>query len=107
MKGNKAWIFVAHLGHLNGHDQLSALIDMVTGNSAKVLCVEEQYGIEEGKPADMVILDAVSDAQAVRLMSEKLFVIRKGKILSKTTPAKRIVTFGSAESEVDFKWNGL
>jgi cytosine deaminase len=98
---------LAHLGHLNGHDQLPLLIDMITENSAKTLCVSDQYGIAEGKPADMVILDAASEAQAVRLMSEKLYVIRRGEILSETTPAKRTVTFGSTKSEVDFKRGSL
>jgi cytosine deaminase len=98
---------LAHLGHLNGYDQLPTLIDMITENSARTLCVSDQYGIEEGKPADMVILDAATEAQAVRLMSEKLFVIRRGKILSETAPAKRTVTFGSTKNEVDFKCNDL
>jgi cytosine deaminase len=94
---------LAHLGHLNGHGQLSTLMDMITQNSARTLCVEDEYGLEEGKPADMVILDCESDAQAIRLMSEKLCVIRRGRVIAKTEAARRTVWLQTAAEEVDFK----
>jgi cytosine deaminase len=94
---------LAHLGHLNGHGDLSKLMDMITTNSAATLGVEERYGIAEGKPGDMVILDCASDAQAIRLGSERLYVIRRGNIVAEAQPAKHRVIMGENSFSVDFK----
>jgi cytosine deaminase len=94
---------LAHVGHLNGHGDLSKLLDMITINSAVTLCVDDRYGIEEGKPGDLVILDGASDAQALRLTSERLYVIRRGNIVAETRPAERRVILGGKSFPVDFK----
>jgi len=104
-KGNMimAANLLAHLAHMNGHTQISTLMGMITERSAKTMGIKETYGLAEGKPADIVILDASSDAEAVRLMSECLYVIRKGKVLCKTTPARRVLNLGKGEELIDFK----
>ena len=94
---------LAHTAHLNGHDQITELMDMITGRSARTMQIEGQYGLEVGKPADIVILDARNDAEAVRLNSECLYVIRKGKIISKTEPAVRTLYIKEGTETVDFK----
>lgn len=104
-KGNMiaAANLLAHTAHMNGHDQITTLMDMITVRSARTLNIEEGYGLEIGKPADLVILDAANDAEAVRLTSECLYVIRKGKIISKTTPALRTIYIKDDSESVDFK----
>lgn len=91
-----------HTAHLSGYDQISDLLDMITINSAKTLHVEDEYGIEIGKPADLIILDAKTEMDAIRLMSECTYVIRRGNIVSKTIPAKRELTFNKTTEEIDF-----
>lgn len=104
-KGNMiaAANLLAHTAHMNGHDQITILMDMITTRSAKTMNIEDTYGIEEGKPADIIILDAGNDAEAVRLTSECLYVIRKGKVISRTTPAVRRLEIGAEPEFVDFK----
>jgi cytosine/creatinine deaminase len=104
-KGNMiaAANLLAHTAQLNGHDQISQLMDMITTRSAKTMGIEDSYGLEKGKPADIIILDASSDAEAVRLISECLYVIRKGKVISKTEPAKRMLLINHTSEVVDFK----
>ena len=92
----------AHIGHMNGHSQLSQLMDMITVNSAKTMGIDA-YGIEAGKPADIVILDAESDQDALRLLPECLYVIRNGRLLAKAAPAARSVYVGSTPTYVDFR----
>jgi cytosine deaminase len=94
----------AHLGHMNGHTQLSQLMDMITVNSAKTMNIESAYGIHEGKPANLVILDAGSDAETIRLMPECLYVIRNGNVICRTAPAKRTLNIGTGAETVDFKY---
>ena len=104
-KGNMiaAANLLAHTAHMNGDDQITMLMDMITTKSAKSLLIEDSYGLEEGKPADIVILDARNDAEAVRLISECLYVIRKGKVVCKTIPSARILDIGRIPELVDFK----
>lgn len=92
-----------HTAHMSGYSQIPQLLDMITINSAKTMHIENEYGLEVGKPADMVILDAATEFDAIRLMSECLYVIRKGKVVSKTEPAKRQFTYQGEERNIDFK----
>jgi cytosine/creatinine deaminase len=92
-----------HYGHFSGHDQIPALFDMITVNSARAMAIEGNYGIERGKGADFAVLDAADEYDAIRLASECLFVVRRGRILSRSVPASRTVTLGGSEETVTFK----
>ncbi|MCL2856349.1 MAG: cytosine deaminase [Oscillospiraceae bacterium] len=104
-KGNMlaAANLLAHTAHMNGHDQLLELMDMITHRSARTLGIEDKYGIKEGNPADLVILDAKDEAEALRLTSECLYVLRKGKVICRTTPALRTIDTSEIKENVDFK----
>lgn len=88
--------------HLSGYKQISQLMDMITVNSAKTMCITD-YGIAEGNSANLVILDASSDFDAIRLSAEALYVIRNGNIISTTIPATRRLKTPNREKDIDFK----
>ena len=44
----------------------------------------EGYGIENGCNADLVILQAADPVEALRLKANRLFVIRRGKIIAQS-----------------------
>ena len=93
-----------HTAHMSGYDQFPQLFDMITTASAVTMNVSEGYGIKAGNQADFIILDAVDEMEALRLISECLYVVRKGKILVETRPAERILTLpGGKRESVDFK----
>ncbi len=94
---------LVHTAHMSGYSQFSDLFDMITENSARTMNVEQDYGIEIGKCADLVILDAENEMEAIRLISECLYVIRKGKVVCSTKPAARTLTINGSEEQVDFK----
>ena len=79
-----------HVTQLMGYEQIKNSMDYITVNSAKTLSIEEEYGIEEGKPANLIILNADDEYDAVRHQSEVLYSIRNGKILVQTTPAETL-----------------
>lgn len=87
---------------LSGYSRIPELIDMITVNPAKTMRLND-YGIREGNPANMIILDASSEFDAIRLMSEAKYVIRHGKIISSTIPAKRDLKRGDDIHRIDFK----
>lgn len=93
---------MVHYAHLSGYDQFSQLFDMITINSAKTMHVQDKYGIEVGKPADMVVLNAKTEMDAIRLMSECTYVVRKGKVVATTQPAISKVTFKDVTDTIDF-----
>ena len=91
-----------HTAHLSGRSQAPALFDMITGKAARVLNIADDYGIEPGRPASFLVLDAVNELQALRLIPEVLYGIRKGRIITRTEPAVRRVLRGTAEETIDF-----
>ena len=72
-----------HLAHTMSFEQLDRCLDLITYNGAKTLNVEDQYGIEEGKPANFLVLDADSPFEAVRQRADVLASIRNGEYLFK------------------------
>lgn len=92
-----------HTAHMSGYDQIPALFDMITVNSARTMNIQDVYGIEVGKPADLIVLDAKTEMDAIRIMSECLYVIRKGKCVVATVPAVRKLSFNAVAQEIDFK----
>ena len=80
---------VAHMGvhvcQMTGIAELNACYDMVTWNGAKTLHLGE-YGIEVGKPANLIVLAASDRVGAIRCRPAVLYVISQGKLLAQTTP---------------------
>ena len=64
-------------------DEIEKLYDMITTEAVKILGLGD-YGLEVGKTADMVILQSQDIREAIRLDSDRLYVIHKGKVVAKT-----------------------
>lgn len=77
-----------YIAHLMGYHQLQDAFKYVTYNGAKTMHISDQYGIEVGKPADCILLNAHDFYNALNQHVEVLYNIRHGKILAETTPAK-------------------
>lgn len=79
------------LCHMSGYEEINDVLDLITTNAANALRITERYGIEEGKPADFVVLDAPSAFEALRLMPARLHVFKRGREVASTTPGKSVV----------------
>lgn len=86
----------------SGYNEIYELYDMITHYSAKAMDIQSRYGIEEGKPADMIIVDAEDEMDAIRLQSECLYVIKAGKVVAHTKPAQSKVIYEENEELIDF-----
>jgi len=91
-----------HTAHLSGSNLIPKVFDLITINGAKTLNLTD-YGIELGNQADLVILDAKDEYEALRLLSEAIYVVRKGRVVVETKVAEREITLGSETVTVDFK----
>jgi cytosine deaminase len=72
-----------HLAQTMSFDQLDTCLDLITFNGAKTLNIEDQYGIEAGKSANFLVLDATTPFEAVRQRADVLASIRNGNYLFK------------------------
>jgi cytosine deaminase len=97
----QAAFVLAHYGQMSGYEEIRTLIDMITVNGAKTLGLAD-YGIEPGCRADLVLFDAPTESDAVRLMAPRRVVIRGGKVVARTESARQFVTWDGREEPVDF-----
>jgi len=94
--GSADLLEVAHMGlhvaQMTSREGMRQCFEAVTTNPARVLGLEG-YGIAPGHFADFVILQATDPIEAIRLRANRLWVVRRGKVIAQ---APRL------ESEVDW-----
>src|SRR5437763_11500712 len=93
------------LCHMSGYEEINDVFDLITTNAAKALRILDTYGIEEGKSADFLILDAPSAFEALRLIPTRLHVFKRGKEVAQTLPGRSVVKRDGDEEgkEVTFR----
>ena len=76
-----------HVAQLTGVEQMKSCFRAVTEIPAAILGLED-YCLEKGCNADLVILQAADPVEALRLKANRLFVIRRGRIISSSAPVE-------------------
>jgi cytosine deaminase len=77
-----------HFTYMSGREEIAEMLRCATERGARTLGVEDEYGLEEGKPADAVVFDAPSALEVLRLHPARRWVIRRGSVVAETTPAR-------------------
>jgi len=95
------WI---HYGQMSGAKEIPQVWDMITTNPAKAFgATTKNYGIAVGNPADLVLLDADTEFDALRRIAPRLLVMRSGQIVARTTPSEIVLCPKSWKKEaIDF-----
>ena len=105
--GSYDMLEVAHMGmhvaQMTGVDQMQQMFAAVTTSAAQVMGLEN-YGLEPGCYADMVILQAPNPQDALRLKPARLFVIRRGSVIAETSPVVTRLSLADRSYEVDFRF---
>ena len=91
---------------MTGLDQINQGIELITSNSARALNIQNRYGIETGKPANLILLDAESVFDAVRRQAVVTHSFRNGKLIASTRPASTIIHH-NGQQPVDFYYNQI
>ena len=91
-----------HVCQLMGYSQIGKSIDLITSNSAKTLNITEKYGVEIGKPANMIILPATDAYDAIRRQVNVRWSIRNGVIIAETQPRETHIHLGASTEKVSF-----
>ncbi len=97
----QAAFVLVHLGQMSGDQELRRLIEMITTGPAQALGIPD-YGLRVGGPADLVVFDAPSEADALRLVAPRTLVLRRGQVVARCTPAQHTVTWLGNEAPVSF-----
>lgn len=76
-----------HLAQLMSKDDFAKNFDLVTYNGAKLMQLENEYGLDVNKPANFIVIDAPSVFEAIRNRSECIASVRNGNYLFKKQPS--------------------
>ncbi|AWM60520.1 cytosine deaminase [Stutzerimonas stutzeri] len=77
-----------HICHMLGYEDLQRGLDLITDNSALTLNLGERYGLEVGRPANLLVLSAADDYEMLRTQGHALLSVRNGEVLMRRTPAQ-------------------
>ncbi|MGF1514427.1 MAG: cytosine deaminase [Elainellaceae cyanobacterium] len=75
-----------HVCQMTGTAEIDACYDMITWNGARTLNLEDQYGVEIGRPANLIVLDASDRYDALRRRPTVCYVVSRGNVIAQTQP---------------------
>jgi cytosine deaminase len=90
-----------HVAQMTAQDQMRACFDAVTVNSARILGLAD-HGLEPGKAADFVLLQARDPVEAIRLRATRLAVVRRGAVVARTPAATATLALPGRPAAVDW-----
>ena len=70
-----------HVAQMTHPDDMRKCFDIVTSENAAIMNLEG-YGLEVGKTASLVVLDANDTIEAIRLRAERVAVVSKGNVVA-------------------------
>ena len=82
-----------HLTQYASPEELENAFDLITYNGAKAMYIEDTYGLDEGKPANFIVLEETNVFDAIRRRANTIMSVRNGEFLYKKQPAKYDVEF--------------
>jgi cytosine deaminase len=74
-------MMLAHVAQMASSEDMLAVWEMGTYAGARIMGMEETYGVSEGKNADLVVFDAPSAIDALLDLAEKAYVFKEGSLL--------------------------
>ena len=75
-----------HIAQMMSFEEMDNCLDLITVNGAKTMNISDIYGIEAGKPANFIVVDARSEFEAVCERADVVASVRNGEYLFKKAP---------------------
>jgi cytosine/creatinine deaminase len=104
--GTGSPMLLAHTGvvaaQMTGQDEIAETLEMVSSRAARVLGLGDGYGLELGRPANLVVLPASSRIDAVRRQVAPLWVVARGEVVAERRPSPVNLRWLGEEHAVDF-----
>jgi cytosine/creatinine deaminase len=83
-------VMLAHVAQLTLPHELEQVMDMITVNAARAARVSD-YGIAPGMTADLVVVDAPSVHETLRLQPPRLYVFKDGREVARSTMSQELL----------------
>jgi cytosine deaminase len=104
--GSGDMLEVAHMGlhvaQMTGLDAMQSCFTAITETPARILGLDG-YGLAPGCHADLVILDAGSTVEAIRLRAPRRFVLRRGQVVAEAPAAASRLHLSGRPDSADFR----
>ena len=104
--GSGDMLEVAHMGlhvaQMTGLEAMHQCFLAVTETPARILGLED-YGLAPGCHADLVVLDAGSTVEAIRLRAARRLVLRRGRVVAEGPRARSRLMLPERPGLVDFR----
>ncbi len=75
-----------HVTQMMGYNEIASSYKFCTHNSARCLNLGDRYGIEVGRPANFIVLNAPHWYEALNKRAEVIMSIHNGNVIAKTKP---------------------
>jgi cytosine/creatinine deaminase len=89
-----------HVGQMTSREAMRYCFDAVTANPARIMGLEG-YGLDVGSNGDLVVLQAADPIEAIRLKAQRLFVVRRGKVIAEAARQVTRLDLPGRPGEVD------
>ena len=104
--GSGDMLEVAHMGlhvaQMTGLEAMQSCFTAITETPARILGLEG-YGLAPGCHADLVILDAGSTVEAIRLRAPRRLVLRRGQVVAEAPAAASRLHLAGRPDSADFR----
>ena len=77
----------ANVCHVSARSDIVECFEMITNRSARLMRLDD-YGLEKGKPADLVVLDCFDRATAIAELALPVLGFKRGRLTFNREPAK-------------------
>ena len=82
-----------HVTQMMGYEEIMNSWKLISYNAAKTLHITDHYGIEPGKPANFIVLDAKNYYEALIQDAPVLASYRNGLLIASSSPVTKTVLF--------------
>lgn len=89
-----------HVAQMTSPAEMHHCFDMVTTRNAAIMNLDD-YGLQVGKKASLVVLDAGNPVEAIRLRPERLLVMAKGRVVARRERQDTQLTLPGRPSQVN------
>ncbi len=93
---------LVHVAQMTGRGELFRAFEMVTTNPLRS-AGRADWGVREGAPANLVVFDCEDEAEAIRLRPAARWVLREGRVVAETEPARSTVHRAAGDTPVTFQ----
>lgn len=74
---------------MTDYNHIVKALDLITTNGTKALGLkDDEYGVKEGNQANLIVIDAEDEYEAIRTEAPVLYSTRNGEVIVETKPVE-------------------